>query len=30
MAKKTNIAHLFLKEHLKDGETAIDATCGNG
>lgn len=30
MAKITNIAHLFLKEHLKDGDTAIDATCGNG
>ncbi|MBQ8292600.1 MAG: methyltransferase domain-containing protein [Bacilli bacterium] len=30
MAKITDIAHLFLKEHLKVGDTAIDATCGNG
>lgn len=30
MVKITDVAHLFLKEHLIPGDTAIDATCGNG
>ncbi len=30
MAKITDIAHLFLEQHIKPGDTVIDATCGNG
>lgn len=30
MAKITDIAHLFLKEHLVPGDVVVDATCGNG
>lgn len=30
MGRITDIAHLFLKEHLLPGDLAVDATCGNG
>ena len=30
MAKITDIAHLFLENHSKLGDTVIDANCGNG
>ncbi len=30
MLKITDIAHLFLKEHIKENDIVIDATCGNG
>ncbi len=30
MPKITDIAHLLLENHIKPGNTVIDATCGNG
>lgn len=30
MLKTTDIAHLLIKEHIKDTDLVVDATCGNG
>lgn len=30
MLKTTDIVHILIKDHLKEGDFCVDATCGNG